>query len=69
MKPIHRELPDFEVAPADGQMETYPERVRRTIATRVLIADNAATVLVPHDEVTAASRARLIAKLSGKGDA
>jgi hypothetical protein len=43
-------------------------QIRRTIAERVRIADAAATTLVPHDDMVKATRARLQAKLTNKGN-
>ncbi len=53
------------------EVEAYAndKRVRQTIATRVIIANDPATVFVPHEDVFAESRARLLARLAGKANA
>ncbi len=49
------------------EIEAYTDdqRVRRTIATRVAVANDPVTAFVPHEEVFAESRARLMARLAG----
>jgi hypothetical protein len=59
---LQREIEDIE-ARKDG------ERIRQTIADRVAIANSSVAAFVRHDEVFATSRARLMAKLTGKADA
>ena len=59
---LEREIESIEASAHD-------ERIRRTIADRVAIANDPKTAFVPHDEVFAGSRARLMAKLTSKGNA
>lgn len=49
------------------EIEAYTDdqRVRQTIAARVVIANDPATVFLPHEEVFAESRARLMIRLAG----
>ncbi|MES2115091.1 MAG: hypothetical protein V4578_08075 [Pseudomonadota bacterium] len=47
------------------EMHAIDKRVRQTIAARVVIANDPATAFVPHEEVFAESRARLMARLAG----
>ena len=54
---------------ADIEARTNDERIRKTIASRVVLADDPATVFVSHEEVFAQSRARLMARLSAKANA
>jgi hypothetical protein len=60
---LEREIENIE---AQSQSQSHDERIRKTIAERIAIANNPATVFVPHDDVFSASKARLLAKLSGK---
>jgi hypothetical protein len=47
----------------------YDAAVAKVIAERVKIADVRSAPLLPHAEVFAASRARLMARLAGENDA
>ncbi len=59
---LEREIENIEA-------QSHDERVRKTIAERMAIASDSATVFVPHDEVFSASKARLLAKLTDKANA
>ena len=48
--------------------QSHGERIRKTIAERIAIANDPATIFVPHDDVFSASRVRLLAKLTGKAN-
>ena len=61
------ELPSGEALEreiAEIEARTHDEMVRRTLLERVALANDPKTVLIPHEEVFAKSRARLMAKLA-----
>jgi hypothetical protein len=64
LKSSVKDLNEQQLAALEHDMQ-----IRRTISERVRIADAAATTLIPHDEVAEATRARLRAKLTNKGNA
>jgi hypothetical protein len=51
------------------EAQSHDEIIRKTIAERMAIARDPQTVFVAHDDVFAASKARLLAKLAGKTNA
>jgi len=59
---LEREIENIEA-------QSHDEFIRKTIAERMAIARDPRTVFIPHDEVFAASSARLLARLSGKANA
>ena len=59
---LEREIENIEA-------QSHDARVRKTIAERMAIARDPATVFVPHDDVFPASKARLLAKLTDKANA
>ena len=59
---LEREIENIEA-------QSHDERVSKTIAERMAIARDSATVFVPHNEVFSASKARLLAKLTDKANA
>ena len=59
---LEREIENIEA-------KSHDARVRKTIAERMAIARDPATVFVPHDDVFSASKARLLAKLTDKANA
>ena len=59
---LEREIEEVEA-------RTHDERISRIIAERIAIANAPKTVFVPHAEVFAESRARLMAKLTNQGNA
>ena len=72
MNPVTLELPtgaalEREIERIEAQI--HDERIRRTIIERVAIASAPQTTFIPHEDVFAMSRARLMAKLSRQGDA
>ena len=58
---LEREIEDIEA-------RTHDERIRQTILDRVNIANDTKANFIPHDEVFTVSRARLMAKLTSKGN-
>ena len=61
------ELPSGEALEreiAEIEARTHDERIRRTLLERVALANDPKTVLIPHEEVFAKSRARLMGKLA-----
>lgn len=59
---LEREIENIEA-------KSHDARVRKTIAERMAIARDPATVFVPHGDVFSASKARLLAKLTDKANA
>jgi hypothetical protein len=59
---LEREIENIEA-------RTRDERIRQTIIERVAIANDPKTAFISHEEVFAASSARLMARLTSKGNA
>ncbi len=59
---LEREIENIEA-------QSHDELIRKTITERMAIARNPHTVFIAHDDVFAASKARLLAKLTGKTNA
>lgn len=49
---------------AEIEARAHDEMVRRTLLARAAMANDPKTVFIPHEEVFAKSRARLMAKLT-----
>lgn len=59
---LEREIESIEA-------QSHDEMIRKTITERMAIARDPQTVFVAHDDAFAASKGRLLAKLTGKTDA
>ena len=59
---LEREIESIEA-------QSHDEHIRKAIAERMAIARDPQTIFIPHDDVFSASKARLLAKLSGKANA
>jgi hypothetical protein len=65
------ELPSGEVLEreiAEIEARTHDEMIRRTLLDRIAIANDPQTVFIPHEEVFAKSRTRLMAKLAAQSN-